>query len=249
MIWGYHHFRKHPCILNEFHFSTTHFQSIAISKLFDVDRPGLPQRTVPSSHHVPSQKPGGKVTFVGSSNHQRFQSVSKFSDRMEMMKVTKMTLNIFAKWRLHDVWQITASTLFQDVKHSTGSYQQKDGKIHSRPPPTCHNSWKKSMKIYSNIYSTDFKSIKVLLRQHSHGLLSFCVFTCSPGSWREGLVVQWVDGEVIIHILKFNDIYGFFWMLRLSVLHIVWLTDSPRPWKNWWWLEPWQMLCMANTPF
>ena len=66
------------------------------------------------------------------------------------------------------------------------------------------------MKIYSNIYSTDFKSIKVLLRQHSHGLLSFCVFTCSPGSWREGLVVQWVDGEVIIHILKFNDIYGFF---------------------------------------
>ena len=125
--------------------------SIAISELFDVDPPGLPQRTVPSSHHVPSQKPGGKVTFVGSSNHQRFQSVSKFSDRMEMMKVTKMTLNIFAKWRLHDVWQITASALFQDVKHSTGSHQQKDEKyMHGLlPHATTHgkNRWK-STQIY-----------------------------------------------------------------------------------------------------
>lgn len=96
-MYIYKHMYVSRYILNEFHFSTTHFQSIAISELFDVDRPGLPQRTVPSSHHVPSQKPGGKVTFGGSSNHQRFQSVSKFSDRMEMMKVTKMTLDIFAK--------------------------------------------------------------------------------------------------------------------------------------------------------
>ena len=155
-----HHFRKHPYIPNEFHFSTTHFQSIAISELFDVDPPGLPQRTVPSSHHVPSQKPGGKVTLGGSSNHQRFQSVSKCSDRMKMMKVTKMTLNIFAKWRLHDVWQITASALFQDVKHSTGSYQQKDEKyMHGLlRHATTHgkNRWKSTQ----NIYSTDFKSIK-----------------------------------------------------------------------------------------